>query len=252
VERKIRKTKEGDDETIDADGTPNEAELRGHRSWIAKERETMSQRWNTSARGMQQLAIPVAVLFLLSLARPTLAAGPEGQMQKALDAVAAVLKDPSLQGPDKQAERRQRVRQIILDTFDFEEMAKPALGPYRDRLTPPQRTEFISLFGTLFERSYNSLVLQFLADRQTIYGSEAITRNRAMVQTTLVDQKTNGELPVEYRLIDKDQWWAVFDVVVDGVSLAQNYRAQFEQIIRSSSYDALLQRINTKVEQEAS
>jgi phospholipid transport system substrate-binding protein len=159
-----------------------------------------------------------------------------------------VLKDPSLQGPDKQAERQQRVRQIILDTFDFEEMAKLALGPYWDRLTPPQqRTQFVSLFGTLFERSYNSLVLRFLAERQTIYGREAITQDRAVVQTTLVDQKTNGELPVEYRLIDKDQRWAVFDVSVDGVSLAQNYRAQFNRIIRNSSYDTLLQQIGSQV-----
>jgi glucose/arabinose dehydrogenase len=132
-------------------------------------------------------------------------------------------------------------------TFDFEEMAKLALGPYWDRLTPPQRTQFVSLFGTLFERSYNSLVLRFLAERQTIYGREAITQDRAVVQTTLVDQKTDGELPVEYRLIDKNQRWAVFDVVVDGVSLAQNYRAQFDQIIRNSSYDTLLQRIESKV-----
>jgi hypothetical protein len=64
---------------------------------------------------MQQLAIPVAVQLLLSTARPVLAAQPQEQIKKALDAVALVLKDPSRQGPDKQAERRQRVRQIILD-----------------------------------------------------------------------------------------------------------------------------------------
>jgi phospholipid transport system substrate-binding protein len=214
---------------------------------MAKEREAMSQRWNTPVRWTQRLAIPVAVLLLLSVARPALAAGPQDQIQKVLDAVAAVLKDPSLQGPDKQAERRQRVRQIILDMFDFEEMAKLALGPYWDRLTPPQRTQFVSLFGTLFERAYNSLVLRFLAERQTVYGREAIMQDRAVVQTTLVDQKTNGELPIEYRLIDKGQRWAVFDVSVEGASPAQNYRAQFDQIIRSSSYDTLLQRIVRKV-----
>jgi MlaC protein len=42
------------------------------------------------------------------------------------------------------------------------------------------------------------------------------------------------------------------DGVVDGVSLALNYRAQFEQIIRNSSYDTLLQKIKSKVEQESS
>jgi phospholipid transport system substrate-binding protein len=212
----------------------------------------MSPQWKRSLRWMQQLAIPVAVLLLLSAARPVLAAQPQEQIKEALDAVALVLKDPSLQGPDKQAERRQRVRQIILDTFDFEEMAKLALGPYWDRLTPPQRTEFVSLFGTLFERSYKNLVLQFLPERQSIYGRESVTQDRAIVQTTLVDQAKSAQLPIEYRLIHKDQRWTVFDVIVDGVSLALNYRAQFAQMIQSSSYDTLLQRIKGKVEQESS
>jgi hypothetical protein len=69
----------------------------------------MSQRWQTSVRWMQQLAIPVAVLLLLSFARPVLAAEPQERMREILNAVAAVLKDPSLQRSDKQAEQRQRV-----------------------------------------------------------------------------------------------------------------------------------------------
>jgi phospholipid transport system substrate-binding protein len=173
-------------------------------------------------------------------------------MSEILNAVAAVLKDPSLQAPDKQAERKPCVRQIIFDRFDFQEMAKLALGAYGDRLTPQQRPEFVSLFGTLFERSYNSLVLRFLSGRQSTYGTESIAQDRAVVQTTLVDQKTNGELPIEYRLIHTDQQWAVYDVIVDGVSLALNYRAQFDRIIRNSSYNTLLQKIKSRVEEESS
>jgi phospholipid transport system substrate-binding protein len=116
--------------------------------------------------------------------------------------MAAVLKDPSLQGPDTQGARRQRVRQIILDTFDFEEMAKLALGPSWNRLTPQQRTEFVCLFGPLFEHLYNSLLLRFLGERQSIDGGESITQDRAMVQTTLINQATSGQLPVEYRLMN--------------------------------------------------
>jgi ABC-type transporter MlaC component len=76
---------------------------------------------------------------------------------------------------------------VTLDTFDLEEMSKLALGPSGDRLTPPQRTEFASLFGTLFERSYNNLVLRFLAERQSTYGRESMTQDRAVGQTILVD-----------------------------------------------------------------
>jgi phospholipid transport system substrate-binding protein len=176
----------------------------------------MFQGLKTSARWMQQLAIPVAVLLLLSFARPVLAAEPQERMRESLNAVAAVLKDPSLRGQDKQAERQQRVRQIILDTFDFEEMSTLALGPSGDRLTPQQRTEFVSLFGTLFERSYNNLVLRFLSERQSTYGRESIAQDRAGGQTILVDQTTSGQLPIEYRLIHQDQRWAVYDAIVDG------------------------------------
>jgi ABC-type transporter MlaC component len=69
-------------------------------------------------------------------------------MSEILNDVAAVLKDPSLQARNEQPERKPRIRQIILDTFDFEEMAKLALGVYGDRLTPQQRTEFVSLLAT--------------------------------------------------------------------------------------------------------
>jgi phospholipid transport system substrate-binding protein len=126
------------------------------------------------------------------------------------------------------------------------------IGAYWHRLTPPQRTQFVSLFGTLFERSYNNLVLRFLSERESIYGRESITQDRAVVQTTLVAQATSAQLPTEYWLIHQDQRWAVVDVIVDGVSLALNYRAQFDQIIQSSSYDTLLQRIGSKVEEGSS
>jgi phospholipid transport system substrate-binding protein len=81
---------------------------------------------------------------------------------------------------------------------------------------------------------------------------EFIERDHASVQTTLVRRKTNEQLPVEYRLIEKGGRWAVFDVVVDGVSLTLNYRAQFDKIIRSSSYDMLVEKIKAKLEQEYS
>jgi phospholipid transport system substrate-binding protein len=85
-----------------------------------------------------------------------------------------------------------------------------------------------------------------------MYGGESNAQDRAMVQTTLVDQKTHAQLPVAYRLIHKDQRWAMFDVSVDGVSLALHYRAQFDEVLHSSSYDMLLQRIKRKVGEESS
>lgn len=159
--------------------------------------------------------------------------------------------DPQLQGAEKEGERKQRVRQIIFDAFEFEEMARIALRSHWDKLTPPQQAEFVGLFGDVFERSYNRLVLRFLPEREAEYGAETIQQQRAEVKTTLVVRKTNEQLPVDYRLIEREQRWSVYDVVVDGISLAHNYRAQFDRIIRSLSYDELLRRMKSRVEQDA-
>src|SRR6266511_4833179 len=214
----------------------------------------MSQGWKPSGSCTQRLVWIIAGLMSLSigLARPALAAEPQERVDGILAAVSAVMHDPHLQGLDHQMERKQRVRRIIIDAFDFAEMGRVALGAHGARLTAEQQTEFISLFGELFERSYNRLVLRFLSERETMYGAVSHEQDRAMVQTTLVVRRTNEQLPVNYRLLEKDGTWAIFDVVVDEVSLTLNYRAHFDKIIRSSSYDSLVQKIKSRLEQEPS
>jgi len=189
----------------------------------------------------------MASLIAISLSLPALAAGPQERVKATLEAVSAVLTDPQLQGPAKAEERQQRLRRIIFDTFDFEEMAGMTLGGHWARLTSQQREEFVGLFGDLFERSYNRLVLRFLPEREATYGTASLEEDRAIVRTTLLVRKTNEQLPVDYRLIAKGQRWTVFDVVVDGVSLALNYRAQFDRILRTSSYDTLVEKIKRKL-----
>jgi phospholipid transport system substrate-binding protein len=218
------------------------------------------RKWLREAKSVFQAGKPLAGCLLLGVftlvmsidlgsARPALGAGPEEHVRATFGAVSAVLDNPSLQGPDKDGERKQRVRQIIFEAFDFQEMARESLGTYWGKLTPQQRDEFTDLFGNLFERSYNRLVLRFLGERNTVYGTASIKQDRAIVPTTLVS-KQDAKLPVDYQLVRHGEQWAIYDVVIDGVSLAMNYHAQFTKILRTSSYEALVQRIKTKLEEE--
>jgi phospholipid transport system substrate-binding protein len=209
----------------------------------------MSQARKSLAGSLLLGALVLAVSIDLSRAHPAFGAGPQDRVQATLKAVSAVLEDPTLQGAETDQERKQRVRQIIFESFDFREMARESLGSHWGKLTPAQRDEFIELFGSLFERSYNRLVLRFLGERHTLYGTESIQQDRATVTTTLVS-KQDARLPVDYRLVRHNEQWAIYDVAIDGVSLAMNYRAQFSKILRSSSYEALAQRIKTKLEEE--
>jgi phospholipid transport system substrate-binding protein len=193
------------------------------------------------------VVVALALLGCASLPTPVWAAGPQEGIRELVAAVAAVLEDPALRGPARKVERRGRIAAIIREAFDFESMARDALGAPWTALTAEQRAEFTRLFGDRFERSYSLLVLRFLGERTTTYVGESIDGDRAVVRTFLVSEK-DGTLPVDYRLASRDGRWTVADVVVDGVSLAGNYRAQFSKIIRTSSYETLLRRMRKPAE----
>ena len=189
----------------------------------------------------------LALLGCASTPMPAWAAGPQERVRNLVATVSAVLEDSALRGAAKKTERRSHIGTIIRDAFDFESMARDALGSSWATLTAEQQTEFTRLFGDRFEQSYSLLVLRFLGERTTTYVGESIDGNRATVRTFLVSEK-DGTLPVDYRLGSLDGRWTVTDVVVDGVSLAGNYRAQFSKIIRTASYETLLRRMRKPVE----
>ena len=193
-------------------------------------------------------ALCTAFLFALGAA-PALAGAPQERVRQTVDAVSAVVNDPQLQASSKEDDRRERVVKVMHESFDFGAMARESLGPHWASLTPEQRDRFVGLFTQLFERSYNRLVLRFLGGSTTTYGAESVDAEHAVVKTVLL-RKGGDELPVDYRLTADGGVWKIADVAVDGVSLAGNFRAQFDKTIRASSYDALVQRIETKLAEQ--
>ncbi len=190
------------------------------------------------------LAAAFGVAFQLSdVAR---AAGPRERVEDTVTAISAVLGDQRLRGPEHERERKDRVRGIIHQAFYFTHMAEDALGRHWAELGAEQRDEFVGLFRDLFERSYDRLVLRFLGESRTTYGAESIERDRALVHTTLV-REHDDEIPVDYHLTSDGRRWAMADVDVDGVSLAANFRSQFEKTIRSTSLNGLIAKIRSKL-----
>jgi len=189
----------------------------------------------------------VGMLLAAQLARPVSAAAsaPRERISGIMAAAQVVFRDPALQGADRAPQRRERVRSIIADAFDFPSMARESLGPQWNKLTPAQQEDFVQLFGELFKVSYSNLVLKFLGEREANFGEEVVQSDRALVRTTLRDRQ-GDDLPVDYKLVEDGGHWRVHDVIVDGVSLAGNYRGQFSRVIETSSYATLRERIEAK------
>jgi phospholipid transport system substrate-binding protein len=194
-------------------------------------------------------AVTVAVACLLAGAAPAGSSpSPTTVVRSLVEEVRAVLDDPALQGPEQVEARDGKIRGRIAVHFALGAMAAEALGEHLAVRTETERQEFTQLFGDLFTRAYTRLVVSFLAEALIEYGAEEIRDGAASVQTEVVNRR--GErLPVAYRLAQSEGRWGLRDVVIDGVSIVENYRVQFQKIIAASSYENLVKRLRTKREE---
>lgn len=197
---------------------------------------------------MRNLISPLKVGFSIALfvaATTAAQAGePTDQLKTHVDEVLKVLENPALRAPDKAEERRDVIRKVANQIFDFEETAKRALGPHWTARTPAERKEFVGLFTDLLERSYVSRIEQYGGEKVT-YAGDQVTGDQALVKTRILS-KTGTEIPVDYRMFKSPQGWRVYDVNIEGVSLVSNYRTQFNKIVQTESYQALVDRLKSR------
>ncbi|MBF8298909.1 MAG: uncharacterized protein HW395_1566, partial [candidate division NC10 bacterium] len=125
---------------------------------------------------------------------------------------------------------------------------KRSLGRYWSERTPEERTEFVRLFTDLLERAYIERVDGYSGE-QVVYLGESVDGDYSEVRSKIVT-KRNQEIPITYRLQKNNANWEVYDVIVEGVSLVNNYRTQFSKIIRTSSYQGLVKKMQVKLEGE--
>ena len=184
------------------------------------------------------------LLFALVPARGAWAGSPSDQLRAGIDRVFKILGDPELDGNTKVNQRRTAIVIVANEMFDFGEMAKRSLGQYWAQRTATERGEFVRLFTELVQRSYISKVDQHGVHTMTVQG-EQIDGEYAVVRTTL-PLSSGREMPIDYRMHSTDDRWRVYDLNIEGISLVANYRAQFNKIIRTSSYEALIAKIKSR------
>jgi phospholipid transport system substrate-binding protein len=181
--------------------------------------------------------ISLALMASCTWLMPARAASPTDYVRGILDKVMAIQNDPAL---SNQA-RARAINQIIGHSFDFNLMAKDSLGETYGRLSGGQQQEFTRTFSFLFQDSYTRLVLNFLKKENIQYGQERLQGDKAQVDTAII--RTNETIPVTYLMRRASQEWILHDVIVDGVSILQNYKTKFAQVIRTESFDSLLKKM---------
>jgi phospholipid transport system substrate-binding protein len=166
-------------------------------------------------------------------------------VKTAADKTIQILRDPNLRSNDRKQERMERLKEVLNPIFDYDEMAKRALGAHWRRRTPAEQVEFVKLFRDFLERIYSDKV-NLYEGQKVIFGRETIEKDFAEVASTMVNTK-GEEIGVVYRLRRADGEWKVYDALVENVSIINNYRSQFDRIISKYSFDELKRLLREKV-----
>ena len=179
--------------------------------------------------------------------KPSPAQGaPTEAMRTTISQALEVLQDQELKKPERTDERITRLKKIADARFDYGEMAKRSLGGQWDKLEERERQEFVDLFTEFLTATYVEQMHSYSGEEVT-FLTERREGNHAEVKSLMVGKKT--EVSMDYRLIKKGDDWKAYDVLIDGISLVQNYRGQFAAILRSSSYEHLVQMLREKIAQ---
>ena len=194
------------------------------------------------------LLAAAALTGLFWLAATPVCAGPAtDRLREFFGTVNGVLVDPAIQS--QPLEKVARIKRLVTDVADVRGAAAAVLDREWQARTPAEREEFTRLFAEFLERG---MVARLAGTVSPVNGmimtwrGETVAGEEARV-TTMVESRDGRKILVEYRMYERRGRWLVRDVVVDGISTIDNYRAQFRRVLRQGSYAALIAQLRAKL-----
>ena len=111
-----------------------------------------------------------------------------------------------------------------------------------------QRNEFTSLFSELLRNVYMGRILSYTDEKVVFLKERVLSETKTEVTSEIITSAKT--IPINYRMIRKDNEWKVYEVIIEGVSLVKNYRSQFRNILKKQSPEDLIEILKKKVNQK--
>ncbi len=161
----------------------------------------------------------------------------EAQVNKLL----SVLNDKAL---TDQAAKEKRIWEIVNGIFDFDELSRRTMGRNWKKLNAAQQKEFPELFSKVLGNVYMDRIMAYGGEKVVFDDNVMVTDGKAEIKSRVL--ASGKEIPIDYRMIDIEGKWRVYDVVIEGVSLVSNYRSQFNSILTNKSPENLMDTLRKK------
>jgi phospholipid transport system substrate-binding protein len=190
---------------------------------------------------MKRRAVGLSLLLLALFCGQARAATPLDTVKADVNKVLDVLRNKAL----KKEVKKEKLREIYGEMFDQVELSKWSLGRNWNKFGEAQREEFIPLFRQVLEKAYADKLLSYTNEKVLFDREIKLSDTRVEVRTRIVT--SSKEIPIDYRVLREGGTWKVYDVVIENMSLVQNYRSQFDDILSRNTPDQLLEILRQKV-----
>ena len=196
--------------------------------------------WLSSLRRTLHVSVSVATFVLLVTATSAFAGPATETIQLTHATILKVLHDEELKKPERAADRKKQLAVIINQRFSCPDMARHILGEQWTMLEQERRDNFVQLFGLILLKTYLHHIERY-ADQYVAYLGEEMESERVLVRTKIIARER--EVSLGFWMFERSGDWKVYDVVVDGVSLIENYRGQLARVLHRLAYADLLDRM---------
>jgi phospholipid transport system substrate-binding protein len=180
-------------------------------------------------------------ILLPSLSR---AGSPTDQVRGTVDKVLTIVRSSHPTSKVQMEAQRAQLVEVIYPRFDFTEMAKRSLGRHWAGRTPEEQREFVTIFAGMLGRSYADNIESYTS-QDVLYTREREDQSYAEVDTKIVTEK-RPPVTINYKLHSINKEWKVYDLVIEDISVVNNYRSQFDRVIARSSFEELVRVMREK------
>ena len=194
------------------------------------------------------MRIFVCACIALFIAMPALASAgqPLDDLRRGIDKGIRILEDPRYEDAGKKKEQQQKLWEVMLQVFDFQEFSRRVLAAYWKKFSPRQRNEFSKVFAEFLGKFYlGRLQKRYNGERVSYVNQKLVSRTRALVDVTVLWK--NVEVPVQLRMKKRLGNWKVYDLSVLGINAVSNYRAQFQSLLQNNTPDQVIESVKEKV-----
>jgi phospholipid transport system substrate-binding protein len=184
-----------------------------------------------------RLVGPLLVLLATTPASGAEAPPPDDFVRAEIGALADLLTGGA---PDRFDVLRQRIRAIA----DFDGFARSSLGKTWGTLGPGEQRRFTAAIQRLLESHYMGRPSSIFDERKVSVDGAKVTGEAAEVGLTVA--RKDVDVGVVVKLRRAGAGWIAEDVAIDGLSLLEDYRAQFRSFLRKHTVRELIDRLDAR------